>query len=55
MKFEVNYAREFIINGKVEDKWFWRFVEADTREEAKKILVEQHKAKYIVSMALVEN
>lgn len=49
MKYEVNYCRDF--GGKVGDQWLWRTIEAKNEEEAMKIIYEEYKAKYIVSIA----
>lgn len=51
LKFEVNYGRDF--GGKIGDRWLWRTVEANSEEEARKIIFEEREAGYIVSITPV--
>ncbi|MGG3986974.1 hypothetical protein [Bacillus smithii] len=53
MKFEVNYCRDF--GGKVGDQWLWKTIKAESEEEARDIIFEEYKAKYIVSIAPIND
>ncbi|MED2737732.1 hypothetical protein [Bacillus toyonensis] len=54
MKFEVNYAKEFMFGGEKDDKWLWTTVEAETEEAVAKKIYEEKNAKYILSITPVE-